>query len=149
MPRPTKPPCIGSCPDPPPETSPTLPAIGASLRTTIWLSKSTLRRSSCAAARPASDSLTTSSGALTNFFIVCTATLTTRSFLPRCDRLGQVLGAVGLGDGFLDRALHEARRRHPVVGEARERGADQVARDVCEQLLRPVVDPAVNRRHEQ
>ncbi|GBC87762.1 hypothetical protein HRbin12_01780 [bacterium HR12] len=32
MPIPTKPPCIGSCPLPPPETIPTLPWIGASTR---------------------------------------------------------------------------------------------------------------------
>ncbi len=32
MPMPTKPPCIGSCPLPPPETRATLPATGASAR---------------------------------------------------------------------------------------------------------------------
>ena len=33
MPGPTKPPCIGSWPEPPPETIATLPATGASART--------------------------------------------------------------------------------------------------------------------
>ncbi len=33
MPRPTKPPCIGSWPEPPPEMIPTLPCTGASART--------------------------------------------------------------------------------------------------------------------
>ena len=36
MPAPTKPPCSGSWPEPPPETSPTLPATGASARMTSW-----------------------------------------------------------------------------------------------------------------
>src|SRR6059058_432643 len=35
MPRPTKPPCSGSCPEPPPDTSATLPRRGAPARTTI------------------------------------------------------------------------------------------------------------------
>ena len=35
MPMPTNPPCIGSWPEPPPETIPTLPCTGASARTTI------------------------------------------------------------------------------------------------------------------
>jgi hypothetical protein len=33
MPAPTNPPCIGSWPEPPPETSPTFPWTGASART--------------------------------------------------------------------------------------------------------------------
>src|SRR5438067_9824018 len=137
IPRPTKPPCSGSWPDPPPETRPTFPATGASFRSTTWFSKSTRTRSECAAPRPASDSLTTSSGALTNFFIVCVATLTVSSFLPRCDRRRKVC-AIGFCDGLLDRALDLARRRHPVVVETRESGADQVAGDVGEELLCPV-----------
>ena len=36
MPMPTNPPCIGSWPEPPPEMIPTLPAFGASLRTTMF-----------------------------------------------------------------------------------------------------------------
>src|SRR5690349_11862593 len=67
MPAPTKPPCRGSCPDPPPLIRPTLPLRGASARTTIWFSRST-RRSEWAAATPARASRTTSSGALMNFF---------------------------------------------------------------------------------
>ena len=34
IPMPTNPPCIGSCPDPPPETTPTFPCTGASFRNT-------------------------------------------------------------------------------------------------------------------
>jgi hypothetical protein len=34
IPRPTNPPCIGSCPDPPPDTRATFPCLGASARYT-------------------------------------------------------------------------------------------------------------------
>src|SRR5712691_1021073 len=146
MPAPTKPPCIGSCPAPPPEMIATLP-VGASLRTTIWFSKSTRTRSGCAAARPASDSLTTSAGSLMNFFITCVA-IAIFAPLPRWDGFADA-GAVGLGDGSLDRASDLPWCRHPVVGEARERRADQVCRDVREELLRPVVHSAVDRRDEE
>ena len=67
MPTPTKPSCSGSCPEPPPETRPTLPCTGASPRTTIRWSTST-RSSGWAAASPRSASLTTSAGALMSFF---------------------------------------------------------------------------------
>src|SRR2546421_6168736 len=66
---PTNPPCIGSWPLPPPEITPTLPFIGASLRTMICCSISTRSRSEWAASIPANASLTTSSGLLINFFI--------------------------------------------------------------------------------
>src|SRR5919198_153979 len=46
IPRPTKPPCMGSCPEPPPDTMPTLPSSG---------------------------SRTTASGALMSFFIADSA----------------------------------------------------------------------------
>src|SRR5919201_6492068 len=124
MPRPTKPPCSGSWPEPPPETSPTLPATGASFRTTIWLSTSTRSRSACAAARPASDSLTTSVGSLMNFLTATVATLTARSFLV--GGRGRDLGAVGLGDGFLDRPHDAARRRDEVVRVRGDRRSDQL-----------------------
>ena len=68
MPRPTKPPCIGSWPEPPPEMIPTFPWRGASARTTTFGSM-TRTRSPCAAAIPARASLTTFSGALMSFFI--------------------------------------------------------------------------------
>src|SRR5215203_5916713 len=48
---------------------PTLPATGASARTTYTGSKYTLRMSACAAANPASDSRITSSGSLISFFM--------------------------------------------------------------------------------
>src|SRR5579875_161973 len=70
MPMPTKPPCFGSCPDPPPDTRPTLPWTGASARTMTFGSVITRSRSGCAAATPCSASLTTSAGSLISFFIV-------------------------------------------------------------------------------
>src|SRR5437588_9764533 len=69
IPRPTKPPCIGSCPEPPPDTMPTLPCTGASVRTMYAGSRLTRMRSACAAAIPSSASWTTSSGALMSFFM--------------------------------------------------------------------------------
>src|SRR5947208_17193276 len=68
IPGPTKPPCIGSCPEPPPETSPTLPCTGASARTITFGLNWTRRRSAWAAAIPCSASVTTSSGLLISFF---------------------------------------------------------------------------------
>src|SRR6266536_140832 len=68
IPSPTKPPCIGSCPEPPPETRPTLPCTGASARTITFGSYWTRKRSAWAAAMPCRASVTTSSGLLISFF---------------------------------------------------------------------------------
>ena len=70
MPGPTKPPCMGSCPDPPPDTRPTLPATGASALTTTLGSVMTRTRPACARATPSSASLTTLAGSLMSFFIL-------------------------------------------------------------------------------
>ncbi len=67
MPGPTNPPCNGSCPEPPPETSPTFPATGASRRTITRFSTSTVS-SGWAAAIPRSASATTVSGTLISIF---------------------------------------------------------------------------------
>ena len=72
MPMPTKPPCMGSWPEPPPETIPTLPWTGASARTMTGGSKVTRTRSPCAAAMPSRASRRTSSGALMSFFMAAT-----------------------------------------------------------------------------
>src|SRR5216683_3252830 len=84
MPRPTKPPCRGSWPLPPPDTRPTLPLRGASLRMITFGSYSTRIRSACAAAIPAMASLTSVSGVLINFLslvvtVVCA--IVTSSYL--------------------------------------------------------------------
>ena len=63
------PPCMGSCPEPPPDTSATLPWTGASLRTIVYGSYVTLIRSGCAASIPCSASRTTFAGSLMSFFI--------------------------------------------------------------------------------
>src|SRR3954465_1868509 len=74
MPRPTNPPCSGSCPDPPPGMTATFPATGAPARTTTSGSSWTRRMSACAAARPRSDSTTTFAGSLMIFFTATSGT---------------------------------------------------------------------------
>src|SRR6201987_6161824 len=144
MPLPTNPPWSGSCPEPPPETSAPLPGTGASLRRTSWFSASMRTRSACASPRPVSDSLTTSAGSLMNFFTLATATLTSRSSL---DDRG--LGAVGLGDGFLDGVEDPPRRRDEVVCECRDSGTNEVCRKVGAKEFDPVVRVRpVDRLHE-
>src|SRR4051794_1323731 len=69
IPGPTKPPCMGSCPEPPPDTIPTFPSTGASARTTNGGSYDTRRRAPYASSTPSSASRTTASGGLVNFFI--------------------------------------------------------------------------------
>src|SRR6516165_10354059 len=69
IPGPTKPPCIGSWPEPPPDMSPTLPCTGASMRTMTAGSYMTRTRSPCAASTPWRASCRTPSGALMSFFI--------------------------------------------------------------------------------
>src|SRR5438093_934466 len=68
MPIPTKPPCMGSWPEPPPETRAAFPWTGASARTRKFGFVCTRTRSGCAAAMPWSASVTTSSGLLISFF---------------------------------------------------------------------------------
>src|SRR4051794_39257298 len=154
MPGPTNPPCSGSCPEPPPDTNPTLPATGASLRTMIFASASWRTRSGWAAASPATDSSTTASGSLTSFFSVVVAIAMLVSLLDgRGDvarpLVGAVVGAgVGMGDGFLDRLLDDARRCEHVVDVCRKRRADEAGKDVDGNQLIPMRRPAADRRHQ-
>src|SRR5215212_2997592 len=60
---------MGSCPEPPPDTTPTFPSTGASARTTNGGSYETRTRSPYASSTPSSDSRRTASGALMSFFI--------------------------------------------------------------------------------
>src|SRR5438874_3169744 len=86
MPSPTNPPCIGSCPLPPPATSPTLPFLGASLRMITFGSYSTRIRSACAAAIPAMASLTSVSGVLISFLsrvVTAASAIAASSYLLR------------------------------------------------------------------
>src|SRR5688572_21867644 len=69
MPNPTKPPCSGSWPEPPPEIRATLPGFSTLRRMNLWPPPS-VTMSECAAAKPSRLSVSTSSMALTNFFIV-------------------------------------------------------------------------------
>src|SRR5665647_1996533 len=70
MPGPTKPPCSGSCPLPPPLTRPTFPGTGASLRQMKFGSCDTRTRVAWAAPKPERASLTTSRGSLMSFFMI-------------------------------------------------------------------------------
>src|SRR5882724_2056442 len=68
MPCPTKPECSGSCPEPPPDTSATLPGF-LFRRCTNGACSPMRTMSECAAQNPARLSLTKSSTALISFFI--------------------------------------------------------------------------------
>src|SRR5882724_4111494 len=69
MPGPTNPPCSGSWPEPPPDTTPTLPDTGASALATTAGSYVIRSRSGWAAAMPRRESTTTVDGSLMIFFI--------------------------------------------------------------------------------
>src|SRR6266851_6809862 len=108
MPRPTNPPWRGSWPDPPPEINATLPFLGASLRTMIWLATSYRSRSEWAAARPASDSFTTAAGSLRNLRIWLVSTAILVFLLSVKDLAGGRAGAlVFVGDRFHDRSCDQ------------------------------------------
>src|SRR5262249_16875987 len=68
MPGPTNPPCSGSWPEPPPDTSATFPRLRWRRSTKGAVSPSRTM-SECAAQKPATLSLTTSPTALISFFI--------------------------------------------------------------------------------
>src|SRR5213078_579244 len=149
IPSPTKPPWSGSWPEPPPDTSATLPWTGAPARTTICASASTRRMSPCAAARPASDSRTRSAGSLRNFFIGAVAVVAMLILsVRRGGRRGGVPVVVGMADRLGDRHLDDARGRHEVVGEGRQRGPDESRQHIDRDELVPVRRAAADRRHE-
>src|SRR5882672_7041044 len=68
IPRPTKPACNGSCPEPPPEIRATLPDFKLRRRTNLRSGPSS-RISACAAAKPSRLSSSTVSAPLISFFI--------------------------------------------------------------------------------
>src|SRR4051794_5182493 len=137
MPSPTKPPWSGSWPEPPPDTRATLPSRGAPARTTICASGSTRRMSPCAAARPASDSLTTRSGSLRNFLMDWVAVA--MRILALLDGRDATRGAgIGGRDGGLDRRLDAPRRGQRVVDDDGEPRADETGHDVDGHELVPV-----------
>src|SRR5438067_3216353 len=113
MPGPTKPPCSGSCPDPPPEMTATLPATGASARTTTSGSYWTRRMSACAAASPRSDSATTFAGSLMIFFT--TASDTSAGGVPPSYLSARPAARSGFGE-LGDHVLRDGHRRAARVG---------------------------------
>src|ERR671936_2501230 len=127
IPWPTKPPCSGSCPEPPPETGPTLPGLGPPARSTTRFSRSIFTSSGCAAPSPARLSGTTSSTRL-------------MSFLTRAT-VGVVMNAssgVGVG-GFRDR---DARNfRCPMVADVLvQEGAHQASHDRPDEVHRKLAE---------
>src|SRR5215211_2759895 len=146
IPSPTKPPCSGSWPEPPPDTSATLPCRGASLRTTICASGSTRRMSPCAAARPASDSLTTRSGSLSSFLMDWVAVAMR---ILSLDGRDAARGAgIGGRDGGLDRRLDAPWRGQRVVDDDGEPRAHEAGQDVDGDELAPVGRAAADGRDE-
>src|SRR6266540_1714984 len=147
MPRPTSPPCMGSCPDPPPDTSPTFPDTGASARYTTMFSTST-RRLGWAAAMPRRASVTMSSGALMSFFIARFSFRCTRCVVPlrraalrrpavaRPALVASLrrLHRVTLGGGLLQRELRDHLSRPGLrqrrVGQTGQRAARELAAEV-------------------
>src|SRR4029079_12169886 len=99
MPSATKPPCIGSWPDPPPDTRATLPCTGASARTIVYGSYVTRIRSACAASMPWRASRTTSAGSLISFFI---ASPPRSSWLEVTERGGTHVAADHSADQWTD-----------------------------------------------
>src|ERR1700694_3622158 len=146
IPSPTKPPWSGSCPEPPPEISATLPRFGASLRTTICAAAAERKVSGCGAARPANDSLTIVAGSLRNLriWLVSTAILSFLSFLCRSRARGRLF----VGHGFLDRLLDDSRVREVVIGERGEGGSNEPRDEVDGDVLRPVGGAARERLHQ-
>src|SRR5579872_4413946 len=149
IPSPTKPPCSGSWPEPPPEMSATLPRLGASLRTRICSAARYRSRSGCAAARPVRDSLTTRAGSLRNFriWLVSTAIVVSPSSISSAC-LGRAGGSLFVSHRFLDRLLNVAGVGEVVVSEGGEGRADQARNQVDGDVLRPVGGASRDRRDE-
>src|SRR5436190_8590311 len=114
IPYPTYPPCSGSCPDPPPDTRLTLPGVGPPARV-MYRSVVLTDSDGCAAATPASASVSTSSGALISFF-----TTTPCRWSGHADGFG----GGGVGDRRrLDRADEGIGRRGQQAGQE---GRDEI-----------------------
>src|SRR5947209_16963319 len=97
MPRPTKPACSGSCPEPPPEISATLPGFNARRRTNLC-SAPRATMSACAAAKPSRLSVSRSSTALMSFFM--SVSLESLIFFGEtCQTAGEI------GDGLIQKAV--------------------------------------------
>src|SRR3954454_3240286 len=125
MPGPTNPPCSGSCPDPPPEISPTLPRTGAAARWTIFCWWSTAR-SGCAASMPRRASATTSAGSLISFFTAAPR----RTIAIVCDRrahrpdpegpeMNRLTNRVGIGLAAVARPAYITSGRGTDLGDHR------------------------------
>src|SRR6266480_6597868 len=107
MPYPTNPPCSGSWPEPPPDTRPTLPGRGPPARVITLFSTST-DSDGCAAATPASASVTTVSGLLISFFMTLLPWLSGPGLLGYSIGIGREAGHGGVGAHAADEDPGEA-----------------------------------------
>src|SRR6266568_2347523 len=140
IPYPTKPPCSGSWPEPPPETRPTLPGVGPPARVITLFSTST-DSDGCAAATPSRASVTTVSGLLMSFFMTVLPWLSGPGLLGYRIGIGREAGHRGVGTDPADED----------VGEAAEHAADDLADDVRGHL-RPgdgAAEPALHEHGAQ
>src|SRR5881392_2575109 len=103
-----------------------------------------------AAARPVSDSRTTSAGSLISFRIWADETWVAIVASSLSARRGRALGRDGVGgrDGLLDGPRDLARRSEDVVEHGGESGADQTGQHVDRDQLVPVRGAAADRRDQ-
>src|SRR5260370_13074155 len=148
MPSPTKPPCRGSCPDPPPEIRATWPFLGASWRTMIWFARSYRSRSGWAAVSPFRDSLTTSAGSLRNLRIWLVSTAILIFLLSVKDLAGGRARGVVVGDRSHNRPLDQSWVGQVVVEEGRSGRADEARDQVDRYVLGPEGRAARDRLHQ-
>src|SRR6266851_2934982 len=148
MPRPTKPPCSGSWPDPPPEINATLPFLGAPLRTMIWLATSYRSRSGWAAASPFRDSFTTAAGSLRNFRIWLVPTAILLSPVWKTDLVGGCASAFVVGHSLNDRSRDQPGVGQEVVEERCSCRAHQARDQVNRDVLRPEGRSACDGLHQ-
>src|SRR6185369_125452 len=138
MPLPMKPQCSGSWPEPPPEISTTLDGARC-LRVTKVGSRCSDSRSPCAAAIPCSDSASSCSTSLTNFFMMCVLEAWWRSGSQQvAHREQRDLAGLGTGVDVPEGAVaeemgpplggdHVAGGKHVELGFLLELGAERVA----------------------
>src|SRR2546429_3183738 len=104
---PTRPPCSGSWPEPPPETRPTLPGVGPPARVITLFSTST-DSDGWAAATPSRASVTTVSGLLISFFMTLLPWLSGPGLLGYGIGIGREAGHGGVGAHSSDEDVGEA-----------------------------------------
>src|SRR4051812_20337914 len=139
MPWPTKPACSGSCPDPPPDTSATLPLLSCARRTNLPSSPSATMPE-CASQNPFRLSCRMPSTALISFFMGCLLALSIAAHAA-AEPLSPkpLLRASDLADAFDGTTLRSSHRR---LHRSQSRGRDRQGAQSTFQELRYVADIA-------